>query len=152
MKFVSKNSNLLIVLSPGLSAQPLSGTPAKPGVYVKFKGGLYETRDENVIAQMKAHAGFNSDYIAVEDTDKDPYQDFREEQEPTHVLTDIKYGHVEKSVSQPKKVKLTKEMTAIVNQLAMEKVKELLPGMVEATLKSMAKKQEEKKTEESKEE
>jgi hypothetical protein len=150
MKFVSKNSNLLIVLAPGIPAQPLSGTPAKSGLYIKFKNGIAEVKDEDIIAKMKAHDGFDRDFIAVEDEKKDPYQDYREDQEPTHVISEIKYGHVEKSVSGNKKIRLTKEMSALVNQLAMEKVKELLPGMVEETLKSIAKQskaKEEKKEE-----
>lgn len=138
MRFVSKNSNLLVVLTPGLPAQPLSGTPAKAGLYVKFKGGVMETSDENIIKGLKAHPAFNNDFIAVEEKALDPFSSSREETEPVHHISEIKYGHVENPKSSNKKVKISKEMEKVINALAMEKVKELLPGMVEATIKQLA--------------
>lgn len=134
MKFVSKNSNLLVVISPGIPAQPLSGTPAKSGIYVKFQDGIADVKDEEIAKKMLVHAGFNSDFIVAED--KDPYIDYRQEKEPGHSISEIKYGHVENTMSSPKKPSLTPEMNALINQLAMQKVQEMIPTIVEATLKS----------------
>lgn len=156
MKFISKNSNLLVVLSPGLPAQPLTGTPAKPGVSVRFRNGIVEVKDEDLITKLKAHPGFNGDYISAEEGTKDPYANFREEMEPAHHISEMKYGHVEKKASSKRKVKLTPAMEKMINSLAMEKVKEILPSAVEMTLKKMAeakvKTEEAKKETETKEE
>jgi len=150
MRFVSKNSNLMIVLTPGLPAQPLTGTPAKAGLYMKFKAGILETQDEAIIERMKAHPAFNNDFIAVNEVEVDPFSNSREENEPVHHISEIKYGHVENPKTSAKKVKISKEMEKVINAMAMEKVKELLPGMVKATIEKLAessKKEEEVKAE-----
>jgi len=138
MKFISKNSNLLIVLSPGLPAQPLSGIPARSGLSVRFRSGMVEVKDEDLIEKLKAHPGFNSDFICAQEDEKDPYASFREEMEPAHHIAEIKYGHVEKRASSKRKEKIPPELEKLVNQLAMEKVKEILPSVVEMTIKKMA--------------
>lgn len=138
MKFISKNSNLLVVLSPGLPPQPLAGIPAKPGVSVRFRNGVVEVRDEDLVEKLKAHPGYNTDYISAGEGTKDPYANFREEIEPAHDIAEIKYGHVEKRASSKRKVKLTPAMEKMINNIAMEKVKEILPSAVEMTLKKMA--------------
>lgn len=139
MRFVSKNSNLMIVLSPGIPAQPLSGTPAKPGLYIKFKGGICEIKDEETIKQMLAHPGFNADYIAVEDTARiqDPFSQNREEEEPAHHTAELKYGHLESPKSTTKKTKLSPEMKKLISSMAMEQVKEILPQAVAMALKQI---------------
>lgn len=129
----------MIVLSPGIPAQPLSGTPAKSGVYVRFKGGVMETSDESIIEKMKAHPAFNLDFIAVDDKERDPFSNSRDESEPTHHIAEIRYGHVENPKSSSKKIKINKDVEKMINALAMEKVKEILPGMVEATIRKLAK-------------
>ena len=141
MRFVSKNSNLMIVLSPGLPAQPLSGIPSKAGLYIKFKGGVVEIKDEDMIAKMKAHPAFNHDYIAVEDDAvvKDPFASQREESEPEHLMANIQYGHVEGVKTSGKKTKMTPELKKLVTGLAMEQVKLMLPEAVAMALKQLGK-------------
>jgi hypothetical protein len=137
MKFVSKNNNLTVVLMPGIPAQPLSGTPARAGLYVRFKQGSAEITDEKIIDMLKNHPAFNADFICVEDNASDPFMDTRRDIEPTHVMSEMKYGHLESTKASTKKVKLTPEIRKVVDSIAMEKVKELLPGMVEAALKQI---------------
>lgn len=93
MKFVSRNANLRLVLSPGIPAQPLAGIASKAGVYVKFENGIVDVKEETIVKSLLDHPGFGTDFVEVEDAAKDPYH--RTESEPTHVITDLKYGHVE---------------------------------------------------------
>lgn len=142
MKFISKNSNLRIILKPGIPAQPVLGIPAVWSVSVKFQDGLAEVKDQKIIDKMLTHTGYNTDFIAVDDNGNDPFASQREEIEPGHVITEIKYGHVEKSVGTPKKVKIPAEMQAAIsemaNEMANKRMKELLPSLLEDTLKKMA--------------
>ena len=133
MRFVSKNSNLRIVLEPGLSAQPLSGFQGKQPVYIKFENGVVDVKDENLIQKMLLHRAYthDNDYIAVGEDGLDPFIDRREEIEPTHIHTNIKYGHVEASSTSPlRKTKVNPELKKLVNDLAMKQMQEMLPGLV----------------------
>lgn len=138
MKFVAKNSNLRIILEPGIPASHITGTPAKPTIFVKFNNGVAEVKDKVLIDKMVAHPGYNTDYIAVDDEGNDPFAYRREEMEPIHHISEIKYGHAEKAVTSPRKAKLTPELQKMINDLAMEKVKELLPSAIESVLKGYA--------------
>lgn len=135
MKFISKNSNLRIILEPGLQAQPLSGIPARPTIFVKFNMGLAEINEEEIIKKMLSHSGFNTDFIAVDDKGDDPFAYRREETEPSHYITEMKYGHAEKSMSSAKKPKLSPELIKMINDLANERVKEMLPSAIEGVIK-----------------
>jgi len=138
MKFISKNSNLRIVLKPGIPANQMSGIAGQPGVYVKFQNGMVDISDEEMIKKMNAHPGFNQDFIAVDDNGEDPFASRREENEPVHIIQDIRYGHVEgKRVSPHAKTKLDPQIKKLVDELAMEQVNKLLPKMVEETVKKM---------------
>lgn len=138
MKFVSKNSNLRIVLSPGIPANQLAGVAGKPGMYVKFQNGIVDVKDEDIIQKMHAHPGFNVDFIAVDENGEDPFASTREEIEPVHVIQEIKYGHAEnKRFSPNAKAKIDPQIQKLVDDLAMKKVNEMLPKMVEETVKKM---------------
>lgn len=138
MKFISKNSNLRIVLRPGIPANQMSGIAGQPGVYVKFQNGVVDIKDEDMIKQMHDHPGFNQDYIAVDDNGEDPYASQREEIEPVHILSEIKYGHVEgRKLSPHAKTKLDPQIQKLVDELAKKQVEKLLPKMVEETVKKM---------------
>ena len=144
MKFISKNANLRIVLEPGIQANQLSGIAGKPGLYVKFQSGIVELKDEELIKKMTAHPGFNLDFIAVDDNGEDPFADQREEIEPVHVLTDIKYGHAENKQVSKRVTKLDPQIKKLVDEKAMEMVQKMLPKMVEDTVRKLAKMQAEK--------
>ena len=138
MKFISKNSNLRIVLEPGIQSNQLSGIAGRPGVYVKFQNGVVNVSDEELVNKMTSHPGFNLDFIAVDESGEDPFIDQREEIEPTHVLTDIKYGHAEgKKLSPNRKAKIDPQIKKLIDEKAMELVNKMLPKMVEETVKKM---------------
>jgi hypothetical protein len=137
-KFISKSSNLLIVLRAGLQAQPITGTPATPTLSVRFKDGMAEVTQPEVIEQMLKHPGFGSDFISAEVDTVDPYAAQRVPVEPTHVLTEMKYGTpVARSVQGGPTKMLSPEMQKLVTALAEEIAAKKLPDMVKATLKGI---------------
>jgi len=139
MKFVSKNMNLRVVLRHAIPAEPMSGRNAVPGLYVKFESGFVEVKDEETIKLMLNHPGFNSDYIAVEESGKDPFADYRREKEPEHITTEIVYGHVGKTTG--KKTVLTPEqkkaLRPMAEAMAKEMFKEMAPTMMQEMLKTL---------------
>ena len=136
MRFISKSSNLLVVLRPGLSAQPLTGTPAKPTISVRFKDGVADVPDGELVDMMLSHSGFSSDFIAADSGD--PYRMSRTDVEPQHVVTEMQFGTpVKRHMEGGKRVVLSPEMQAIVKDMAIALAKEMLPSMVEGTLKSI---------------
>lgn len=139
MKFISKNSNLRIVLKPGIPGSSIAGREPVPGMYVKFQDGVVIVNDEEQISMMIKHPGFNTDFISAEEVIRDPYAYRRSEMEPGHIIQQVKYGHVEGVQSSAKKIPLTPEMNKVIEDLANAKIKELLPGILENTLKELAK-------------
>lgn len=138
MKFVSKNSNLRVMLKPGLPAQPMIGVPATPGISVKFSNGIVDVKEEEVIKMMLAHPGLDSDFIVVDDEARDPFAYNREEIEPVHVIQKIKYGHVDGSDRSQRPVKIAPELQAYIDAQAMELARKMVPGMVDDVLKKFA--------------
>lgn len=134
MRFISKSSNLLVVLSPGLQAQPLVGMPAKPTVSVRFKDGVAEVSDKKLTELMLAHPGFNSDFISGEL--KDPYAASRSDSEPAHVTTELKFG-TPLSREVHGKTQLSPELQKIMQEAAVAMAKEMLPGMLQSALKTL---------------
>ena len=127
-------------MEPGLSAQPLSGFQGKQPVYVKFDNGVVEIKDENLIEKMLQHPAYtrDGDFIMVEEGERDPFTDRREEMEPTHVMAEIKYGHVEGISSSPsRKTKVNPEIKKLVNDLAMKQIQEMLPGLINEGVKNV---------------
>ena len=141
MRFISKSSNLLIVLKPGLQAQPITGTPAVNMLSVRFKDGLADVSDQEKIKLMLAHPGFNQDFVSAEDVGGiDPYMLMREESEPAHMHTELKYGTpVGRSVVGGAKPKLSPEMARLIQEMATDVAKQMLPGMMEVALKQLVK-------------
>lgn len=138
MKFISKSSNLLIVLKPGLSAQPLTGTPSIPTVSVRFKDGIAEVADDELVKRMLIHPGFNQDYISAEDVNGvDPYAAIREESEPTHLMTELKYGTPVGFQAAGGKTKLPPGLAKLVQDEAVKLATAMLPTMIEETLKKI---------------
>jgi hypothetical protein len=79
---------------------------------------------------MHQHPGFNSDFIAVDDNGEDPFASQREEMEPAHSISEIKYGHVEgKKLSPNRKVKLDPQIKyAFVDKKGIPNMYELVDG------------------------
>lgn len=142
MKFVSKATNLLIVLRPGMSAQPLTGTPATPTLSVRFKDGVVEVQQPELIEMMLKHPAFNGDFIAMDEEvpKSDPYAASRKPSEPAHVLTEMKYGTpVARQVvgGGSPFASLPPAMQKLVQDMAGEMAKAMVPSLMESTLKSL---------------
>ena len=136
MRFISKSTNLLVVLRSGIPAQQSLGLPAKPAVSVRFKDGIADVPEGELLDMMLAHQGYNSDYISVEDpAGKDPYAAIREESEPIHDVTELKFG-TPVARSAPKG-KLSPELQKVVQEAAVSLAKEMLPGMIKESLKGI---------------
>jgi hypothetical protein len=141
MKFISKNSNLHIILRPGQQAQPITGTPAIPALSVRFQQGQADIQDESLIEMMMRHPGFNQDFVAVDETGTDPFAHMRADAEPQHVTTEMKFGHpVARNVapsSTPLPPAVKKLITDQATEIANKMVAEQLPGLVAEALKSI---------------
>lgn len=110
MKFVSKSSNLLIVLRPGIPGNHLTGTQPQPMVSARFKDGMFDSTDKKIIDMMLLHPGFGADFISTDDTmGVDPYASARVSSEPEHVTMTLKNGQVIGGGNAPK-AQLTPEM------------------------------------------
>lgn len=125
----------MLVLRPGIQGNHLTGTPAQPGLSIRFRDGIVEVKDEEVIRLMKASDGFkNGDFIAVDEDMQDPYADERVQIEPVHVVTEMKYGHPEarKVSDSPVRIPASiKKMIAVEAQkMAKEMVKEMIPQII----------------------
>lgn len=134
MRFVSKSTNLLIVLEPGIPGNHLTGQTAKPTVSVRFKDGVVEVENEELVQKMLRHPGFNSDFIAVEGVNADPYKERREESEPIHEITTFKYGTPIKKDVKGGRVRLSPEVQAAATEMAKKMAAEMLPGMMKEFL------------------
>lgn len=138
MKFISKSSNLLIVLKPGLQAQPLTGTPSVPTVSVRFKDGLADVVDEELIKRMLAHPAMNNDFISAEEVNGvDPYAYTREESEPAHIMTELKFGSPVGRQVKGGKSQLTPALAKLVQDEAVKLATAMLPSMIESTLQKI---------------
>jgi len=121
----------MIVLKPGVEGNRALGTHAIPGLYIKFLSGMVDIKEESIIELMRAHPSYNVDFLEVKDADVDPYADQREESEPSHFISEIKYGHTEKAMGSGKKTKITPQMKKFIEGEAMK----MLPGILKANPK-----------------
>ena len=135
-KFVSKSSQLMIVLKSGIPGSTVTGAQPQPGLYVRFKDGFTDVRDESIAELMRKHASFGRDFIEVDDKELDPFKDTREEIEPVHKISELKYGHVEKT-TRSRGQKLPPEIQKAIQGEALKLAKQMLPGLVQETLKSI---------------
>lgn len=136
MKFISKNSNLRVVLKPGLSAEPLAGRPAVHGVYVKFEDGVANILDEGTIDLMLKHPAFNVDFIAGDEVQKDPF--VRRPSEPEHQMMEINYGHAGKVTNPTTPItNLPPELKKAITDLAMGMAKEMTEKAVKEVLTTL---------------
>jgi hypothetical protein len=127
-KFVSKNSNYMVVLRSGLEGNRALGTHAINGLYVRFLEGVADIKDDTIVKMLKDHPGFGTDFLEVKHDEIDPYKDERQEIEPTHATAQIKYGHVESASGSQPKVKMTPQMKKLLEKEALK----MLPGLLKA--------------------
>jgi len=137
MKFISKNVNLRVVLRPGLSAEPLAGRSAIPGIYVKFQNGIAIVNDDDHVKMMMAHPAFNMDFVSAEENE-DPYKMSRSESEPDHDIHELKYGHVERSLNQKPKFNFPPEIRNQLEEYAKKMAAEMAPKMAMEILNTLA--------------
>lgn len=131
VKFVSKNSNYMIVLKPGVEGNRAIGTHAVPGVYVKFQDGSLSVNQDSIIDMLRTHPSYGMDFLEIKEDELDPFVDNREESEPGHVIQEIRYGHAEKSIGSPAKTKLTPAMKKLIETEAVK----MLPGLLKSNPK-----------------
>ena len=131
-RFVSKNSNYQLVLKHGIPGSIITGQQPTPGLYIKFQDGIVEVKDDAIADKIRNHPSFNIDFVEVSDIkSEDPYAYNREEIEPAHVITEMKYGHVEKTIGSPRKVKMSPEMKKVIEREAIK----MIPGILKANPK-----------------
>ncbi|MDZ4786725.1 MAG: hypothetical protein SGJ02_11690 [bacterium] len=133
MKFVSKNLNLGVTLRNGVSANPVAGVLGRPGLYARFLDGLFESKDEDVIARMMGHAAYNVDFVCVEDTDSERFNraQLNVMNEPEHDITNIEFGHVGKSLNPRPPLKITPEIEKILQGMAVKMAQDMLVKMAQ---------------------
>lgn len=139
-KFVSKNSNYMIVLKPGVEGNRSLGTHAIPGLYIKFLSGVVDIKEESIANQLREHPAFGIEFVEVKDSEVDPYSDTREEVEPDHVIQEIKYGHAE-GMKGSHKTKISPQMKKVIEAEALKMLPGLLksnPEILKGILRSMA--------------
>jgi hypothetical protein len=122
MKFISKNSNLRVVLKPGIPGERLTGRIAESGIYVKFEDGVADVKDENLVKMMMEHPGYDVDYILSDGFD--PYKGVRKSLEPEHSVVNIEYGHVGKNINPKSPAGFTPEQLKIIQEMVEAKGKE----------------------------
>ena len=130
-KFVSKNSNYMIVLKSGIEGSRALGTHAIPGLYAKFTSGVLDVKEEKIAKLLREHPSFGTDFLEVKEAEVDPFADTREEIEPEHVISEIKYGHSEAMKGSPKKIKMTPQLKKVLETEAMK----MLPGLLKSNPK-----------------
>ena len=129
----------MITLRPGIQGSQLTGQASIPGFYVRFRDGIVDVKDDATIELMKNSDGFKSgDFVAADETGEDPFADTRESIEPAHIISEMKYGHLEGRKVSDTPVKLSpalKKLIALEAQkmaapLAKEMVREMLPSLL----------------------
>jgi len=156
-RFVSKSSNLRVVLRPGISPNPLAGQPGKKMVEYHFVDGVVEVRDPKHIEMMLAHPDCNISFIPVDDSalNQDPFQASRVPSEPPHSITELKFGTPVGRMNVPRVVELPPEILQKIEEIAekkadqkaLELTKKMLPELLKEVLKAGEKKAEESRTE-----
>lgn len=136
MKFVSKQSNYRITLSPGIPGNALLGNPPKPAIYVKFEDGIANIDDENLVEMMKKHPAFlKGDFIEMSDGTTDPYSATRKSMEPQHNIEIMENG-VAKNITPKPLVSFTTEQKKVINEMIADSVKGALASFVEMNKKA----------------
>jgi hypothetical protein len=116
----------MIVLRPGVEGNRTLGTHSVPGIYVKFQSGLVDVKEESLVKMMREHPCFGTDFIEVKQDEIDPFADVREDIEPVHFTTEIKYGHAEGTTGSPKPIKMTAQMKKVIEKEAIKMIPTVL--------------------------
>ena len=126
VKFVSKNSNLMIVLKPGVPGSSVTGTQPVPGIYVRFQSGTVDVHEESIIEMLRNSKSFGRDFVEVKQHESDPYEHARQETEPIHNITEMEYGHIGKKTTSKGKTVLSPEIKKLIENEAVKMLPNLL--------------------------
>jgi hypothetical protein len=85
-----------------------------------------DVKEASIVTMLREHPGFGNDFVEVKESELDPFADTREEIEPPHMTTEIKYGHAEKSTGNPRPVKMTPQMKKAVEKEAIKMIPNIL--------------------------
>lgn len=142
-KFISKNSNYMVVLRPGVEGNRALGTHAVPGLYIKFQDGMVNVNEESMIEMMREHPSCGTDFVEVKESETDPYATSRTSIEPKHTITEIDYGHPGKKGGEKQTIKMTPELKKIIRDEALNLlktdpsiIKDLISSLKETAVKS----------------
>jgi len=138
----------MLVLRPGIEGNRALGTHAVPGLYIKFQAGVVDVKEESIVDMLRSHPGCGVDFVEVKESELDPYSETREEIEPPHTITEMKYGHAEKSVGTPRPIKMTPVMKKMVENEAKKMIPNILKNNPEILKDIMVKMAEELKAKE----
>lgn len=125
-KFISKNSNYMVVIKPGIEWNRALGTHAIPGVYVRFVAGVATINDESIVEKMREHPSYGNEFQEVKEADIDPYSATREEVEPAHVIQEINYGRSMGVKGAAPKMKMSPEVKKLIEAEAIKMLPDLL--------------------------
>ena len=128
----------MLVLKPGIQGNHLTGTASVPGLYIRFRDGIAEVKDEDMINIIKNSDGYrNGEFIAVGDNGEDPFAETRIATEPVHVVQDMKYGHVEGRKVSEAPLKLPPTVKKMIEAEAKKMAKAMLPELLKEAVKEM---------------
>ncbi len=142
MKFVSKNSNYLLVLRQGVSENKHLGIPLVPGLYVKFESNVAKVESEEAIELMKKHKGYGTSFVIAEEN-----KDWEEgSSEPQHIISEVKHGNVGKTIGGGN-AKLSPAIQKAIQAAATKLAVEMAPALAMEIVKGLADKQKADKAE-----
>ncbi len=140
MKFISKHSNYRVVLRPGIPGNRLTGTPSVPGIYVKFKDGVAEVKDEKIVKMMLEHPAFGTDntaeFIIAPEDNKDPHELSRKNSEPEHNIVELDHGAIGKLINPKSPINLSNEQKEYIKRLAFEMAEAMYKKKIENDISS----------------
>lgn len=129
----------MLVLKPGIQGNHLTGTASVPGLYIRFRDGIAEVKDEEMINIIKNSDGYrNGEFIAVGDNGEDPFADARVATEPVHIVSDMKYGHIEKRKVSEVPLKLPASVKKMIESEAKKLAKSMLPELLKEAVKELS--------------
>ena len=136
-------SNLRLVLRPGIPAQPITGTPAVPTLFIQFKDGMASSDNEEVIQLLQSHKGFDRVFVQVEEGVRPAFEANRTA-EPVHVVSDLEHGKIVRRSGNPvgQNPDSAKKMQEHINTQAKAMAMAMLPELLKAVQEQSEKKEE----------
>lgn len=130
MKFISKNSNLCVILRHSIPAEPLTGRQMQPALSVRFQNGFVDTNNQEVIDLMMISDAYRKgDFIVAEDGQQDPYYRGMVT-EPEHDIQEIQFGQVTRNMNPKPLITVDPEKKKAIEAVAREMAKEMFNEML----------------------